>query len=393
MATMGAIAHADPQRIKDRISYNPQTGEFDVTLWDGKQWRHVPVTQADIDANIAAKGGSGVDNYPDGGQAAVARGARVGLRQDARQGSEGHRTWPGAHAMEALTGNDGKWVIPATEWFTTQHIDTQITEALQSHQPVTVSTSLFTGDLAATHVYAVEGITGTGSDADGDAAQPVGRRQRTGRHPDAARRPHRHKSARRSWAGTYRDDQHRPDVTKERRGLRKALIAIVVVLLVAAVGVGGYLQIYRPSQREILTELDPADAPADASDGNAAGDTIGPAAGARPRALRNSATRRRSRDRTRLPHRGRADVREVPRVCWAVVRKLSGEYLRSEFGFSEEADAEAQVGDETVDYLIWRGGWLRRQFDDRLVLAVALDSLLKPDTGTMVFGYFVMRPA
>ncbi len=34
--------------------------------------------------------------------------------------------------MEALTGNDGKWVIPATEWFTTQHIDTQITEALQS---------------------------------------------------------------------------------------------------------------------------------------------------------------------------------------------------------------------------------------------------------------------
>src|SRR6201999_1405891 len=68
-------------------------------------------------------------------------------------------------AMEALTGNDGKWVIPATEWFTTQHIDTQITEALQHHQPVTLSTSLFTGDLASRHVYAVEGITGTGSDA------------------------------------------------------------------------------------------------------------------------------------------------------------------------------------------------------------------------------------
>jgi hypothetical protein len=77
-------------------------------------------------------------------------------------------------AMEALTGNDGKWVIPATEWFTTQHIDTQITEALQSHQPVTVSTSLLTGDLAATHVYAVEGITGTGSDATVTLRNPWG---------------------------------------------------------------------------------------------------------------------------------------------------------------------------------------------------------------------------
>jgi Calpain family cysteine protease len=165
MATMGAIAHADPQRIKDRISYNPQTGEFDVTLWDGKAWRHIPVTQADIDANIAAKGGSGVDNYPSGGKPlwpAVLESAYAKMHGKDLKGIESGLA---PSAMEALTGNDGKWVIPATEWFTTQHIDTQITEALKSHQPVTVSTSLFGGTLEDRHVYAVEGIAGRGSDA------------------------------------------------------------------------------------------------------------------------------------------------------------------------------------------------------------------------------------
>jgi hypothetical protein len=130
MATMGAIAHADPQRIKDRISYNPQTGEFDVTLWDGSQWQHVPVTQSDIDANIAAEGGSGVDNDPMAGKPlwpAVLESAYAKMHGKDLKGIERGLA---PSAMEALTGNDGKWVIPATEWFTTQHIDTQITEAL-----------------------------------------------------------------------------------------------------------------------------------------------------------------------------------------------------------------------------------------------------------------------
>jgi calpain family cysteine protease len=165
MATMGAIAHADPQRIRDRISYNPQTGEFDVTLWNGKEWRHVPVTQADIDANIAAQGGSGVDNFPGAGKPlwpAVLESAYAKMHGKDLKGIESGLA---PSAMEALTGNDGKWVIPATEWFTTQHIDTQITDALNSHQPVTVSTSLFGGTLEDRHVYAVDGITGAGSDA------------------------------------------------------------------------------------------------------------------------------------------------------------------------------------------------------------------------------------
>ncbi|PRC47675.1 hypothetical protein C6A85_83735, partial [Mycobacterium sp. ITM-2017-0098] len=66
VATMSAVANADPQWIKDRISYDPRTGLFDVTMWDGTDWRHITVTQADIDANIAAGGASGVDNHVTG---------------------------------------------------------------------------------------------------------------------------------------------------------------------------------------------------------------------------------------------------------------------------------------------------------------------------------------
>jgi hypothetical protein len=173
--------------------------------------------------------------------------------------------------------------------------------------------------------------------------------------------------------------------------LRKVLIAVVVALLFAAICVGGYLQIYQPSQRAILT---------------------GPAPPMRAQLIEKfTAT---PLDQLTQPDQERFEAALLDAVRtiepdyrivedrmyvkyhgyeWARVRKLSGEYLHREFGLREAADAETQVGDETVDYLIWRGGWLRRQIDDRLVLAVALDSLLKPDTGTMVFGYFVMRPA
>lgn len=180
MATMGAIAHANPQAIRDRIEYHPATGEFGVTLWDGTQWRHIPVTQADIDANVAARGGSGVDT-PDPGVVnrdaalwpAVLESAYAKMKAPGEgiRGIESGLTPP---ALEALTGNNGEWIFPATEWFTTQHLDTQITEAMQNNQPVMLSTSVFGGDLASQHVYAVEGITGTGSDATVTLRNPWG---------------------------------------------------------------------------------------------------------------------------------------------------------------------------------------------------------------------------
>ena len=173
--------------------------------------------------------------------------------------------------------------------------------------------------------------------------------------------------------------------------MRKVLIAVVVVLLVAAVGVGGYLQLYRPSQRDILTgSAPPMRAQLQANFPVTQLDQL-----PQPEQERFAAT---LLDAARAIEPGYHIVEDRMYVKyfgyeWARVRKLSGEYMRNEFGFREEADAQSEVDGETVDYLIWRGGWPRRQFDDRLVLAVALDSLLRPDTATMVFGYFVMRPA
>lgn len=68
-------------------------------------------------------------------------------------------------AMEALTGNRGTVINPESVWFTNQHIDQAISGALADHQPVTISTTPQGTPLTQSHVYVVEGISGTGSDA------------------------------------------------------------------------------------------------------------------------------------------------------------------------------------------------------------------------------------
>lgn len=176
VATMSAIANADPQWIKDRISYDPRTGLFDVTMWDGSAWRHITVTQADIDANIAAGGASGVDNNVAGAPLwpAVLESAYAKMKAPG-QGIQGIERGVTPPALEALTGNNGDWIFPATEWFSTQHIDTRIADALADNQPVMLSTSMLTEDpVAPMHVYSVEGITGTGSDATVTLRNPWG---------------------------------------------------------------------------------------------------------------------------------------------------------------------------------------------------------------------------
>ncbi|PRC45012.1 hypothetical protein C6A85_97320, partial [Mycobacterium sp. ITM-2017-0098] len=75
---------------------------------------------------------------------------------------------------------------------------------------------------------------------------------------------------------------------------------------------------------------------------------------------------------------------------WAVVHKLSGEYF-GRFGFAESQKSQAGIDGQTVDYLVWRPTWLHSVFDDRIVLAVALREP-RPDSATMVFGYFVLQP-
>lgn len=171
-STMGAIANANPQWIKDRIRYDDTTGNFDITLWDGNQWKHIPVTQDDIETDIEHSGASWLDNGQPNGplwpavlESAYAKlkapGDNLGhaLKKAIGQGGQPK------DAMQALTGNRGKDVEPQSVWLTRQHLDQEITSALGRHQPVTMSTTPNGEPLHKSHTYIVESITGTGSDA------------------------------------------------------------------------------------------------------------------------------------------------------------------------------------------------------------------------------------
>ncbi|HME79734.1 MAG TPA: C2 family cysteine protease [Mycobacterium sp.] len=173
-ATMGAIANANPQWIKDRIHYDDATGNFDVTLWDGHEWKHIAVTQDDIDTDLAHNGASWLDNgqpnaalWPSVLESAYAKAKYPNQSLgDALSNSTGIGQGGYAQdAMEALTGNRGTNINPQNVWLTNQHIDQSIACALANHQPVTVSTTPNGAPLEKSHVYVVESITGTGSDA------------------------------------------------------------------------------------------------------------------------------------------------------------------------------------------------------------------------------------
>jgi hypothetical protein len=173
-STMGAIANANPQWIKDRIRYDGTTGNFDVTLWNGHQWQHITVSQDDIDTDIAREGASWLDNgqlnaalWPTVLESAY---AKLKYPNQSLTDALSDRTGIGQggyaqDAMEALTGNRGTSINPQAVWLTNKHIDQEITNALANHQPVTISTTPHGAPLTKSHVYVVEGISGTGSDA------------------------------------------------------------------------------------------------------------------------------------------------------------------------------------------------------------------------------------
>ena len=58
VATLGAVAHADPQAIRDMIAFDPKTGDYMVTLYDEEgRKRVIPVTQQELADNIDNRGG------------------------------------------------------------------------------------------------------------------------------------------------------------------------------------------------------------------------------------------------------------------------------------------------------------------------------------------------
>lgn len=180
-ATLGAISQANPQWIRDRIHYDDQTQTFDVTLWNGREWQHITVTQDDIQTDIDHHGASWLDNgqpnaplWPSVMESAYAKlhspGDNLGHALDSGIGQGGL----GQDAMQALTGNRGTNIDPREVWLTNQHIDQSISAALANHQPVTIGTTPTGGPLLSNHVYIVEGISGVGSDAQLTLRNPWG---------------------------------------------------------------------------------------------------------------------------------------------------------------------------------------------------------------------------
>lgn len=180
-AAIGAIAEANPQWIKDRVHFDEDNNSFDVTLWNGHAWQHITVTQDDIQTDIDHHGASWLDNgqpnaplWPSVMESAYAKlqcpGDDLGHALDYGIGRGGSAP----DALQALTGNRGVSIDPREVWWTNQHIDQSISGALASHQPVTISTTPTGGPLLSTHVYIVEGISGSGSDAQLTLRNPWG---------------------------------------------------------------------------------------------------------------------------------------------------------------------------------------------------------------------------
>jgi WXG100 family type VII secretion target len=103
-STMGAIANANPQWIKDRIHYDDKTGNFDVTLWDGHQWKHIAVTQDDIKVDVAKRGASWLDN-----------------------GQPNAALWPSvlesAYAKQRVPGPESRRRAEQRDWYRTRRSD------------------------------------------------------------------------------------------------------------------------------------------------------------------------------------------------------------------------------------------------------------------------------
>ena len=191
VATLGALANARPDIIKDAIKYDPTTGNFTVTLHDGGKTKSVTVTQADLAYNVQRQGGSTVDNtgadtpvWPAVMETAFAK------MKDSNPGNglkEGFDKIAGGgwadDALETITGSRGTKIEYSKGFFESDDsalgkLGKQIDAALGNGRPLTLSTDpenrslweAITGKegkqdgLVDNHVYMVEGIKKNGND-------------------------------------------------------------------------------------------------------------------------------------------------------------------------------------------------------------------------------------
>ena len=176
-------------------------------------------------------------------------------------------------------------------------------------------------------------------------------------------------------------------MTKERKTV--PYLAVIAVLAVVAAGVGVYLQYYKPSQRDILSGPQPPVA-----------ENMQPTLPTTPLSELPEPDQSRFADALRdavatVKPDYHVDVERLYTYTggWDAVRKLTGQYLGNEFDYEMYADTQTQVDGESVDDVLWRpAGWLRRQFDDRVVAAVGIRAEVEPGVWATLLGYFAVRP-
>lgn len=178
VASLGALANTEAgrQHIRDSISYDPDTGNYTVTLYvKGPFGVPVPVqvevTQAELQDNIERGGGSNLDN--NGGEGALwpavmeTAFAKLNDSNPANGLDEGYREISGGKARDAmftLTGTDGDDVSNAfVSTFGPDVAYEVIRQAMADGRPVTLSTDPENkgapeDGLADNHVYVVEEI-------------------------------------------------------------------------------------------------------------------------------------------------------------------------------------------------------------------------------------------
>lgn len=193
VATLGAIADKQPDRIRDAIKFDPATGNYTVTLHK-KEWGWLPpgyhgkevkveVTQQELEDNLKRGGGSTVDNKTGTDKPiwpAVMETAYAKMHDDnpADGLAQGYKEIDGgwAHdAMFAVTGSEGENIRPVDMLggeMGAELMQRQIAKALDEGKPVTLSTDpenrslweMITGGegrqdgLVDNHVYMVERV-------------------------------------------------------------------------------------------------------------------------------------------------------------------------------------------------------------------------------------------